>query len=286
MSITSDELNFLVFRYLQESGFPHSAYLFGMESHVAQSNIQGKLVPPAALISIIQKGIQYVETEMSLDEDGDLIESRFREPLSLIDACMPDVVKHKRKQLLDATKKAKQEATAQAQAAAAEAAKQEAKSENESSSSAPVTDTAESSTTTATVVSCTTTTTSSSSAANDAESGDAPMDTTSANHNVPSLTTAVSTDATTLPKMSASTALSATTDTSTTANNFNSNSTSMTNQTTLNWPTTTVVSSASSVGKTTGHHHHHHNQQQSRTNGDHHQFTSKRARCSYPYTNA
>jgi len=110
MSITSDELNFLVFRYLHESGFPHSAYLFGMESHIAQSNINGKLVPPAALISMIQKGIQYVEAEMSISEDGELIDSQFREPISLIDACMPDVLSHKKAQLLEASKKVKTEA--------------------------------------------------------------------------------------------------------------------------------------------------------------------------------
>jgi len=102
MSITSDELNFLVFRYLQESGFDHSAYVFGMESHIIHSNINAKLVPPAALVSIIQKGMQYVETEMGITEDGEVIETtRFSQPISLIDATMPDVVKHKRKLLLD-----------------------------------------------------------------------------------------------------------------------------------------------------------------------------------------
>ena len=39
-----------------------------MESHISQSNINGALVPPAALISIIQKGLQYVEAEISIDE--------------------------------------------------------------------------------------------------------------------------------------------------------------------------------------------------------------------------
>ena len=56
MSFSSDEVNFLVYRYLQESGFSHSAYTFGIESHISQSNINGALVPPAALLSIIQKG--------------------------------------------------------------------------------------------------------------------------------------------------------------------------------------------------------------------------------------
>ena len=50
------------------TGFQHSAFVFGLESHISQSNINGALVPPAALISIIQKGLQYVEAEISIDE--------------------------------------------------------------------------------------------------------------------------------------------------------------------------------------------------------------------------
>ncbi|XP_003975805.1 F-box-like/WD repeat-containing protein TBL1XR1b [Takifugu rubripes] len=92
MSISSDEVNFLVYRYLQESGFSHSAFTFGIESHISQSNINGALVPPAALISIIQKGLQYVEAEVSINEDGTLFDGRPIESLSLIDAVMPDVV--------------------------------------------------------------------------------------------------------------------------------------------------------------------------------------------------
>lgn len=51
-------------------GFSHSAFTFGIESHISQSNINGALVPPAALISIIQKGLQYVEAEVSINEVG------------------------------------------------------------------------------------------------------------------------------------------------------------------------------------------------------------------------
>ncbi|XP_024906753.1 F-box-like/WD repeat-containing protein TBL1X [Pteropus alecto] len=86
MSITSDEVNFLVYRYLQESGFSHSAFTFGIESHISQSNINGTLVPPAALISILQKGLQYVEAEISINEDGTVFDGRPIESLSLIDA--------------------------------------------------------------------------------------------------------------------------------------------------------------------------------------------------------
>lgn len=50
------------------AGFSHSAFTFGIESHISQSNINGTLVPPAALISILQKGLQYVEAEISINE--------------------------------------------------------------------------------------------------------------------------------------------------------------------------------------------------------------------------
>ena len=90
------QVNFLVYRYLQESGFSHSAFVFGVESHIAQSNINGALVPPAALLSIIQKGLQFTEAEISIGEDGT---ERQIESLSLIDAVMPDVVITRQKEL-------------------------------------------------------------------------------------------------------------------------------------------------------------------------------------------
>ncbi|KAL7742358.1 hypothetical protein ACLKA6_018994 [Drosophila palustris] len=89
MSFSSDEVNFLVFRYLQESGFLHSAYVFGIESHISQSNLNGALVPPAALLTILQKGLLYTEVEWSVGEDGEM--ARPIEGLSLIDAVMPEL---------------------------------------------------------------------------------------------------------------------------------------------------------------------------------------------------
>lgn len=77
-------------------GFQHSAYTFGIESHISRSNINGALVPPAALLSILQKGLQYTEAEISIGEDG--LEQRMVESLSLIDAVMPDVVASRQNQ--------------------------------------------------------------------------------------------------------------------------------------------------------------------------------------------
>ncbi|EFX78483.1 hypothetical protein DAPPUDRAFT_53261, partial [Daphnia pulex] len=71
-----------------QKGFQHSAYTFGIESHISQSNINGALVPTAALLSIIQKGFHFTEAEISVGDDGS---EQPMESLSLIDAVMPDV---------------------------------------------------------------------------------------------------------------------------------------------------------------------------------------------------
>jgi transducin (beta)-like 1 len=90
-------LHFVIFF----EGFQHSAYTFGIESHISQSNINGALVPPAALLSIIQKGLQYTEAEISIGDDG---AERMIESLSLIDAVMPDVVATRQQQAQKMTK--------------------------------------------------------------------------------------------------------------------------------------------------------------------------------------
>ena len=68
MSISSDEVNYLVYRYLQESGFTHAAYTFGYESYIQKTSIAGTDLPPGALISFIQKGLQYLELEANINE--------------------------------------------------------------------------------------------------------------------------------------------------------------------------------------------------------------------------
>jgi transducin (beta)-like 1 len=102
MSVTSDEVNVLVYRYLIESGewgtpnaplgaqatrglpagFGHSAFTFAHESLVARSVVADADVPPGALITFLQKGLQYVEIESHLQEDG--AERQCDEPFHLL----------------------------------------------------------------------------------------------------------------------------------------------------------------------------------------------------------
>ncbi|XP_044470022.1 WD40 repeat-containing protein HOS15 isoform X2 [Mangifera indica] len=85
-SFTSAELNYLVFRYLQESGFTHSAFALGYEAGINKCTIDGNLFPPGALVTIVQKGLQYLEMEANLsNSDVDMDEDfSFLQPLDLI----------------------------------------------------------------------------------------------------------------------------------------------------------------------------------------------------------
>ncbi len=49
-------------------GFGHSAFTFAHESLVARSVVADADVPPGALVTFIQKGLQYVEIESHLQE--------------------------------------------------------------------------------------------------------------------------------------------------------------------------------------------------------------------------
>lgn len=93
MSIMSDEVNFLVYRYLQESGYQHSAFSFGIESHITQSNINNTVVPPGALVNLLQKGIQFIEGELCVTDEGNLLENLdILGSIPLIDAVVPEAL--------------------------------------------------------------------------------------------------------------------------------------------------------------------------------------------------
>lgn len=66
MSVSMDEINFLVWRYMQENGFPHAAFVFETESLAERTNITATQIPPGALISLLQKSIIYLKLEKSI----------------------------------------------------------------------------------------------------------------------------------------------------------------------------------------------------------------------------
>jgi len=67
LSVTAEEVNFLVYRYLQESGFAHSAFSFAHESLVGRTRPRNSSsIPPGALVMFLQKGLQYIGMEESV----------------------------------------------------------------------------------------------------------------------------------------------------------------------------------------------------------------------------
>ncbi|KAG0371647.1 hypothetical protein BGX24_001390 [Mortierella sp. AD032] len=70
MSVTSEEINYLIFRYLQESGFVHTGFAFQNESHIHKSEFRSANVQPGALVSVLQKGLLYMDLELHVNEDG------------------------------------------------------------------------------------------------------------------------------------------------------------------------------------------------------------------------
>jgi transducin (beta)-like 1 len=66
MSVSMDEMNFLIWRYMQENGFPHSAFVFDTESFASNTNIPGAQIPPGALITLLQKSLIYLKIEKAI----------------------------------------------------------------------------------------------------------------------------------------------------------------------------------------------------------------------------
>lgn len=56
----------LTFPCLNLVGFTHSAFALGYEASINKCPIDGNLVPPGALITCVQKGLQYLEMEANL----------------------------------------------------------------------------------------------------------------------------------------------------------------------------------------------------------------------------
>jgi len=59
-------LNLLIFSAAAVSGFTHSAFAFGYEAGIDRCKNDDNVVPPGALVTFIQKGIQYLELEANL----------------------------------------------------------------------------------------------------------------------------------------------------------------------------------------------------------------------------
>ncbi|CAN6287544.1 unnamed protein product [Urochloa humidicola] len=81
-ALTGTELNAAVYRYLQDSGFVHTAFNFFYEAGIEEGNIH-RMIPQGALIRIVHKGLHYIELEAN-SEIGSDDEHHFFDTLDLI----------------------------------------------------------------------------------------------------------------------------------------------------------------------------------------------------------
>ncbi|KAK9377006.1 WD40-repeat-containing domain protein [Lipomyces chichibuensis] len=107
MSISSKELNYLIWRYLQESGFSHATYAFQHETEADRlDEMYGPVTPIGLLVSVFQKGLHYMEIESLLNPDG--TERQNPEPFSLFSGAiakslevLPDGTEHEASNAVD-----------------------------------------------------------------------------------------------------------------------------------------------------------------------------------------
>ncbi|KAI9748442.1 MAG: hypothetical protein M4579_007221 [Chaenotheca gracillima] len=73
-SLTSNHVNYLVWRYLQESGYGESAVRLQRDWREDPQDLPfAHFISTNALVSLVQKGLYYHEIEHSLDQDGQLL---------------------------------------------------------------------------------------------------------------------------------------------------------------------------------------------------------------------
>lgn len=70
--LTPDQLNYLVYRYLLEAGYQHTAFSMSGETGVLDLGISPEQVPVASLVGLVQRGLQLADIELHTDASGQL----------------------------------------------------------------------------------------------------------------------------------------------------------------------------------------------------------------------
>ena len=86
MTVTADEINILIRRHLQEMGFVHTAYVFTNEALVDRTKLNVTDLPPQALVTILKKGMLYMQMEKGINEKAKTDTSPENIVLSIIEA--------------------------------------------------------------------------------------------------------------------------------------------------------------------------------------------------------
>eukprot|EP00703_Trepomonas_sp_PC1_P005326 JAP91280.1 LisH domain-containing protein [Trepomonas sp. PC1] len=82
MLIDIDELHIIIYRYLLEQGYEHSAFAFHSEAQVKTDLFDPTQLPMGLLINIMQKALQMTDIELHMDSKGCL--HRCSQPLAFL----------------------------------------------------------------------------------------------------------------------------------------------------------------------------------------------------------
>lgn len=82
LQITAEEINFILYQYLQESGFSHSAYTFGKESNIIENKYRHFHIPAGMLIVFLEKALTLIHIETHYNEGDDMVV--WNEPFTLL----------------------------------------------------------------------------------------------------------------------------------------------------------------------------------------------------------
>mmetsp|Transcript_44933 Transcript_44933/g.70431 ORF Transcript_44933/g.70431 Transcript_44933/m.70431 type:complete len:454 (+) Transcript_44933:37-1398(+) len=78
MKLTDTDINFLILKYLRESGYIHSSFSFLREINIGQDANKSNHIPPGLLVSLIQRGLFYAQIESQVRKN---VEYRIRSPI-------------------------------------------------------------------------------------------------------------------------------------------------------------------------------------------------------------
>ncbi|OHT13581.1 F-box-like/WD repeat-containing protein TBL1XR1-B [Tritrichomonas foetus] len=95
MAISMDDVNTLIWRYLSESGFQHSAFIFQSESMVKSSDSFVSQIPSGSLISLLQKSLLYMKLEKIVKTAKNDPNHSLHNQISEIEKNFPDLVQYK-----------------------------------------------------------------------------------------------------------------------------------------------------------------------------------------------
>jgi hypothetical protein len=83
LKITAEEVNFIIYQYLHESGrflcpnplgFKHSSFSFAQEANMKENNFMNYKIPSSMLVVFLEKALQIIHMETHVNEVSQYLE--------------------------------------------------------------------------------------------------------------------------------------------------------------------------------------------------------------------